>query len=73
MLKYINIKNFVSKLLLIIVIFTYDSTISFSNDEIVDLKIRSINDNLDIKFLIFMCFSNNSLPKYRQKTSLKKI
>ena len=40
MLKYINIKNFVSKLLLIIVIFTYDSTISFSNDEIVDLKIR---------------------------------
>ena len=40
MLKYINIKNFVSKLALIILIFSYDSSISFSNDEIIDLKIR---------------------------------
>ena len=40
MLKHINIKNFISKLLLILLIFSYDSSISFSNDEIVDLEIR---------------------------------
>jgi TPR repeat protein len=40
MLKYINIKNFVSNLALILMFFSYDLSTSFANDEIVDLKIR---------------------------------
>ena len=40
MLKHININKIISKLALIIVIFSYDSAISFSNDEIIDLEIR---------------------------------
>ena len=40
MLKYINIKNFLSNLALILMFFSYDLSTSFANDEIVDLKIR---------------------------------
>ena len=52
MLKHINIKNFISKLSLILLIFSYDSAISFSNDEIIDLEIRKEELNSQSQYML---------------------